>query len=278
MTRPATDSEGAGQKSPSLAIGVTGCTGRVAKLVIHELQSHHFGAHVSLAGGTVRPGLPPMDEFFTTEDPDALFERADVVIDFTTPDATARHVWLAAKHKKPLVIGTTGLNEAHEKEIADAALETPIVYAANMSIGVTILCALVEKVATIMGEDYDIEIMETHHKHKVDAPSGTALALGKAAANGRRGHPADGKDTPENIFSRHGQTGARPDGAIGYAVQRGGDVVGDHGVSFFGEGERLMLGHMATDRRLFAKGAIRAALWVKDRSAGLYTMRDVLDL
>lgn len=201
------------------------------------------------------------------EDPEELFDTADVVIDFTTPEATRKHIWLAAKSGTKLVIGTTGLNETDEQEIHDAAKETAILYAANMSIGVNILLALVEQAAARLGPQWDIEISETHHKHKIDAPSGTALALGKAAQKGRGGG--------DFVTDR---TGPRKDGDIGFAVQRGGNVIGDHTVTFFSENERITLGHAAGDRSLFAQGALRAAKWLESRSSGLYSMRDVLDL
>lgn len=266
--RLATDSEGAETIETAVQIGVVGCMGRVGALIVHELQARHFGPNITLAGGTIKPGHPSDLDFYVTEDPDDLFERADVIIDFTRPDVTAKHIWLAAKHHKPLVIGTTGLNSEQEQEIADAAKETAIVYAANMSVGVNLLMALVEQAAARLGTEWDIEIAESHHKHKVDAPSGTALALGKAAAKGRNMEL-------KPITDRDGE---RKSGDIGFAVQRGGDVVGEHMVTFFAEGERLELGHKASNRSLFAKGAIRAALWVKDQPAGLYDMRDVLSL
>lgn len=268
MTRLAADNEGAEPRTTHAKIGVTGCMGRVGSLIIREIQARHFGPAVSLAGGTVKPGYPDEADFFTTDDPEKLFEVADIVIDFTRPEATAKHIWLAAKHHKPLVIGTTGLSKAQEQEVADAAKETPIVYAANMSVGVNLLMALVEQAAARLGPEWDIEIAETHHKHKVDAPSGTALALGKAAATGR-GIELD------PVINRAGE---RKEGDIGFSVQRGGDVVGEHTVTFFAEGERVELGHKASNRALFAKGAIRAALWLRDQPCGLYTMRDVLGL
>lgn len=268
MTRPATDSEGASPLNPHVKIGVLGCGGRVGSLIVRDIQARHCGAGVSLAGGTVRTGYPAPGDFFTTDDPEKLYALADVLIDFTTPEATARHIWLAAKNHKPLVIGTTGLDEAQHAAMADAAHETPLLYAANMSVGVNLLLGLVAHAAARLGPDYDIEIMETHHRHKTDAPSGTALALGKAAHEGRGG----------GEFITDARKGPRPAGAIGFAVQRGGDVVGEHDVSFFGTGERLVLSHKATDRGLFARGAIRAAIWLKDREAGLYGMRDVLGL
>ncbi len=268
MIRLATDSEGAGALSGTAQIGVAGSYGRVGSLIVKELQARHFGPGIELAGGTIRPGHPKDADYYVTEDQADLFERSDVVIDFTLPEVTAQHVWLAAKQHKPLVIGTTGLDTAQEKELRDAAKETAIVYAANMSVGVNLLLALVEQAAARLGEEWDIEIAESHHRHKIDAPSGTALALGKAAASGRG-------TTLDPVLDRGGE---REPGGIGFAVQRGGDVVGEHTVTFFADGERLELGHKATNRALFARGAIRAALWAKDQAPGLYGMRDVLGL
>lgn len=268
MSRLATDSAGAENITTEAKIGVLGCTGRVSSIIVKELQARHWGTNVTLSGGTVKPGYPTStQDFYVTEDPDALFERSDIIIDFTRPEATAKHIWLAAKHHKPYVIGTTGLNTAQEQEIKDAAIEAPILYTANMSVGVNMLLALVEQAAARLdATEWDIEINETHHKHKIDAPSGTALALGKSAATGRN-------IDLDPVIDR---TGARKSGDIGFSVQRGGDVAGEHVVSFFAEGERLELTHKATDRAIFAKGALRAALWLKDRPHGLYSMRDVL--
>lgn len=273
MNRLATDSTGAENISTQANIGVTGCQGRVAKLVIKELLSKKWGPNIHLSGGTVKPGYPKSNDFLMSEDPDELFQCSDVVIDFTTPEATSKHIWLAAKHHKPIVIGTTGLSESQEIELADAAKETAIVYSANMSIGVNLIKSLITTACSILAEDYDIEITETHHKHKVDAPSGTALELGKAAALGR------GVDLDTHaIYSRHGITGERERGKIGFSVLRGGDIVGSHTLSLFGEGEHISISHTATDRSLFAKGAIRAAIWLKDQKYGLYSMNDVLNL
>ena len=268
MPRPATDSEGAETIQTEAKIGVLGCTGRVGSLVVREIQARQFGAGVQLAGGSVRPGLPEKNDFFTTHDADELFRRADALIDFTTPETTAKHAWLAAKHHKPLVIGTTGLSEAQERELRDAAKEAPIVYAANMSLGVNFLLVFIEQMASRLGAEWDIEILETHHKYKIDAPSGTALALGKAATKGR-------KDKEKFVFDRKGE---REPGSIGFAVRRGGDTVGDHTVSFMTEGEIIELRHVAGDRVLFARGAVKAALWLRDQKNGLYSMRDVLGL
>jgi 4-hydroxy-tetrahydrodipicolinate reductase len=268
MPRTATDSEGAGNIPAETKIGVLGCTGRVGSLAVREIQARHFGPGVTLAGGTVRPGIPAKHDFFTTSEPDELFKRADALIDFTAPEATAKHAWLAAKHRKPLIIGTTGLNVAQESELRDAAKETPIVYAANMSLGVNFLLVFIEQMASRLGSEWDIEILETHHKYKLDSPSGTALALGKAAVKGRGGK--------EDFV--HDRSGERTPGSIGFAVRRGGDTVGDHTVSFMTEGEIIELRHVAGDRVLFARGAVKAALWLKDRPPGLYSMRDVLGL
>jgi 4-hydroxy-tetrahydrodipicolinate reductase len=246
--------------------------GRVGALLVEEILSgRHEG--VELAGGTALPQDIRDTGFFVTDNPDELFKVADAVIDFTTPEATRKHAWLAAKHKKILIIGTTGLTAADEKELEDAGKETRIVYTANMSVGVNVLMALVEQAAARLGNDWDIEIFESHHKHKVDAPSGTALALGKAAAHGREVNLDAAAD-----YARHGKPGARIPGKIGFSVARGGDVVGDHTVYFYSEGERLELTHRATNRVLFARGAIRAALWASGQKPGLYSMRNVLGL
>lgn len=236
-----------------MKVGVTGYKGRMGKLLVHEIEA---AEDMQFAGG-IDMG----------DDAQILFDQADVVIDFSAPDATITHARLAASTKTALVIGTTGLNEIQERKVSEAAERTAIMYTANMSVGVNILMALVQQAASRLETDWDIEIFETHHNQKIDAPSGTALALGKAAQKGRGGG--------EFVTDRNGK---RNIGDIGYAVQRGGDIVGEHDVTFFSQGERITLGHKATDRSLFAKGAIRAARWVKDKEAGLYSMRDVLDL
>ncbi len=233
-----------------MKIGIAGYKGRMGQMLVCELES---GAWTGLtyAGGTE-----------SSDDPESLF-NADLVIDFTTPEATRKHIWLAAKHHKPIVIGTTGMTTDDMKEMQDAAQECPLLFSANMSIGVNLLAALVEQASKRLGHDFDVEINEIHHRKKVDAPSGTALMLGKAT--GRAAAPID-------------RSGKREIGTLGYSVQRGGDVIGEHTVTFFGIGERLELGHRAHDRSLFAKGALRAASWLKGKPHGFYTMRDVLDL
>lgn len=255
-------------------VGIMGCNGRVGQLLIEELLSGDWNAQdLTLAGGCARSGTDVAGDYFITEDKGELFKRSDVIIDFTLPEGIKEHTKLAVLHKTALVVGTTGLGEDDEDDLKNASEHVPIVYAANMSIGVNMLLALVEKTAARLESEWDIEIFESHHKYKVDAPSGTALALGKAAAAGRG-------NNLENLaeYSRHGQIGAREKGKIGFSVARGGDVVGEHTVFFFGDGERLELSHKATNRSLFAKGALRAASWTKEKEAGLYSMRDVLDL
>lgn len=256
-----------------MKIGIVGCKGRVGALLVEEILSGaHAGAEF-IGGTALKNDITGDEDFFITDDADQLFEKADAVIDFTIPDATRKHMWLAAKHKKIYVVGTTGLSAEDEAELAEAAKETPVIYAANFSVGVNILLDLVERAAARLKDGWDIEVFESHHKHKIDAPSGTALAIGKAAAQGRGVELDDVAD-----YARHGETGARKDGDIGFSVARGGDVVGDHTAYFYAEGERIELTHKATNRALFAKGAIRAALWAAGQKPGLYSMRDVLDL
>lgn len=251
-----------------MKIGVTGCAGRVGALVVAELVSGAWDDRgLELAGGTMRDVPKEPLGYFVTNKAEELFDAADVVIDFTSPAATMAHAALAAQTGTPLIIGTTGLNAENESDLKKAAAKAPIIYAANMSVGVNLLLALVEQAAARLDPEWDIEIFEAHHKHKIDAPSGTALALGKAAQTARKG----------GEFATN-RSGERKQGDIGFAVERGGDVVGEHTVSFLGAGERVELTHRATNRTLFAKGALHAALWVKGKKPGLYSMRDVLDL
>ena len=199
---------------------------------------------------------------------------ACVVIDFSAPAATTKLLHHAINSGTPLVIGTTGLSTNDEKEIHAAAKKIPVVYSGNYSLGVNVLTALVERAAAALPHElFDLEVFEMHHNKKVDAPSGTALMLGRAGADAR-GQKLDDVITP----ARHGHTGARREGEIGFSVARGGDVAGDHTVFFFGPQERLELTHRATDRAIFARGALHAARWVIDRPAGLYTMRDILGI
>ncbi|MGH6981843.1 MAG: 4-hydroxy-tetrahydrodipicolinate reductase [Stellaceae bacterium] len=267
-----------------LGIGITGCAGRMGRMLVAEA---HATKGCRVVAGIDAPGNPALGRDLgelanigaigvkADDDPAALFAAADVVIDFSTPEAAIVSARLAAKDKKPLLLGTTGLSAAQGDAIRAAAKTVPIVWPPNTSLGVTLMLAMVEDAARRLGLDWDIEIVEMHHKHKVDAPSGTALALGQAAAAGRN---IDlGKSSARG---RDGVTGARQEGHIGFAALRGGDVAGDHTVIFAGEGERLEFTHRAASRQIFAKGAIRAALWLGQpgRKSGLYGMKDVLGL
>lgn len=259
-----------------MKVGITGCTGRVGSLLVQELQSGEWEkAGLELAGGTVLPEDLDKDYSFpVTDKAEELFKDADVVIDFTCPMATLRHAELAAENSTTLIIGTTGLTNEQEAQLEKASEKTTLIYAANMSVGVNLLLALVEQAAARLGpEDWDIEIFESHHKHKVDAPSGTALAVGKAAAQGR-----EVDHDKVAVRARDGITGPRETGTIGYSVARGGDVVGEHTAFFYGAGERIELTHVATNRALFARGALRAALESADLGNGLFSMRDILNI
>ena len=202
-----------------------------------------------------------------------LMDKADGIIDFTAPAATLGYAALAAKVGKVHVIGTTGLSAADDGRIEDAAKTAVIVKSGNMSLGVNLLAALVRRVAKTLDNSFDIEILEMHHNQKVDAPSGTALLLGRAAAEGR-GIELD----KHRVASRDGHTGARKAGDIGFATLRGGTVVGEHSVIFAGAAERIELVHKAEDRMIFARGALHAALWARTQKPGLYSMMDVLGL
>jgi 4-hydroxy-tetrahydrodipicolinate reductase len=263
-------------------IGVIGVAGRVGRMLVADIAATEGCA---LAGGVARPGSAACGQDLgelagigrlgsvAGDDAEALLRSADVAIEFTAPEATAEHAALAARLRKPLVIGTTGLHGAEEDAVRDAARAIPIVWAANTSLGINLLMGLVEQVASRLGQDWDIEIIEMHHRHKVDAPSGTALALGRAAAAAR------GAEFGEvAVRGRDGITGPRPAGAIGFAALRGGDNIGEHHVIFAGLGEQLELTHRATNRGIYAKGAVRAALWLADKPPGLYGMKEVLGL
>jgi 4-hydroxy-tetrahydrodipicolinate reductase len=263
-------------------VAIFGAAGRMGHALVRALaasESARLSAAIDRDGSPLQghdagviSGLPPIG-ILIGADPEAALTDAAVAVEFSTPSATVRHAGLAAERGIAYVVGTTGLGEADEQLLRRAAEAVPVVYAANYSIGVTLLADLVTRAAARLGEEFDIEIVEMHHRQKVDAPSGTALALGRAAALGR------GVDLDAvAIRGRDGVTGARPKGAIGFAVLRGGDVPGDHTVMFAGDCERLELTHRAGGREIFARGALRAALWAVGRKPGLYTMRNVLGL
>jgi 4-hydroxy-tetrahydrodipicolinate reductase len=263
-------------------IGIAGCGGRVGRLLIrtiHETPDAMVAAGSERAGGALvgsdlgaLAGIENLG-IAATDSAQALFEASDVVIDFTAPEATLENAAIACATGKAMVIGTTGIDAEGRAELAEAARGAPIVFAANMSLGINLLLGITRRVAATLGEDFDIEVVEMHHRHKVDAPSGTALALAQAAADGR-GVVLD--EVSER--GRDGVTGPRKRGAIGMAALRGGDVVGDHQVIFAAPGERIEIGHRASDRAIYARGAVAAALWLKGRAPGLYGMDDVLGL
>ncbi|HEY5225579.1 MAG TPA: 4-hydroxy-tetrahydrodipicolinate reductase [Methylovirgula sp.] len=261
---------------------VAGATGRMGRVLINLIAESEG---VTLVGALEASGSEALGKdagslagcgplgVAISSDPLKCVVAADGIIDFSTPHASVELTALAAQARIAHVIGTTGLSDADLKAIAAAARHAVIVRSGNMSLGVNLLAGLVEKVARTLGPDYDIEIAEMHHKMKVDAPSGTALLLGAAAARGR------GVDLDESaVRSRDGHTGARKEGSIGFATLRGGTVVGDHMVMFAGPGERLELVHRAEDRGIFARGALHAARWAQGRKPGLYSMADVLGL
>ena len=200
-------------------------------------------------------------------------DQFDVMVDFTTPEGSLHHVQLCREMAKGILVGTTGMTPGQKQSLADAGSDIAVVLAANTSVAVNLCAALVETASKVVGHVTDIEVIEAHHKHKVDAPSGTALFLGEAAAK------TLGKVLPEDgVYCREGQTGARPQGTIGFSTIRGGDIAGEHTVMFIGESERIEITHRATDRKIFAMGALRAAMWVAEQNPGYYDMRDVLDL
>jgi len=265
-----------------IGVAVAGVSGRMGRMLVAALEGH---PRLALAAALERPGHDWIGRDLgsalggaaggpvVSDDPVAALSAAGVVIDFTVPAATVALAGVAARSGCAMVIGTTGFSDADLAALERAAGAVPIMRAGNMSLGVNLMVALTRRVAAALGPDYDIEVVEAHHRMKIDAPSGTALMLGQAAADGR-GVALDAAA----IRGRDGITGARPEGGIGFAVIRGGDVVGEHDVVFAGPGERLVLRHLASDRALFARGALTAATWVAGRAAGEYDMMDVLGL
>lgn len=268
--------------SNSPLIVVTGASGRMGRMLIKlitesgsaklksvvERNGHDWiGRDLGEMMGGAASGV------IVTDDAAEAFAGADAVIDFTSPDATVAFAELAADAGCVHVIGTTGFDDSHLAAIARIAERGTIVRAGNMSLGVNLLVQLTKKVAAALDEDFDIEVIEAHHNRKVDAPSGTALMLGEAAAEGRGVNLKDVRDS-----GRDGITGARKRGDIGFTAIRGGDIVGEHDVLFAADGERIVLRHIATDRAVFARGALKAALWAQGKAAGEYSMLDVLGL
>jgi 4-hydroxy-tetrahydrodipicolinate reductase len=256
-----------------LKVIVTGAAGRMGRAILDRLAQ---AEGITLGAALEQSGHPAIGSFPFPHSPSSIIdsiktalESGEVVIDFTEPACTMP--LLAEAGRKPMVIGTTGFTEAQRAEIARAAKIAPIVLSPNMSIGVNVMLKLLTEATMALGAEYDVEIVEVHHRHKKDAPSGTALRMGEVIAEAR-GTSLD----QSGCFSRHGMIGPRPSGEIGIQTVRAGDVVGDHTVIFAGQGERIELTHRAHNRNHFAIGALRAAQWVVDQPPGLYTMRDVL--
>ena len=282
-SRPAPAPAPAKTKRPTngaVKVGVVGCAGRMGQMLLKMLIN---APGIVVVGGTERRGSVALGQdigalagadplgISVGDDPSLLFETSDVVVDFTNPTATVQHAQMAARTGCALVIGTTGFDNDQLNSLYRAAQRAPIVLAANMSLGINLLQQVVEEIARILDTDWDIEIVEMHHRAKIDAPSGTALALGEAAARGR------GQNLRRiSRRSRDGQVGPRVKGEIGFAALRGGDVVGDHTVIFAADGERVEITHRAGSREIFARGAVKSVLWAAGKKPGLYSMRDVL--
>ena len=263
-------------------IAVTGAVGRMGKMLIEAVtlsseaeltaavvlpDSSLIGADAGELAGLAANGVRVCGDL------SEVIENFDVLIDFTAPKATLANAALCAAHGKGIVVGTTGFSAKEEEILLAYQTQISICKAANFSTGVNVCLNLLKKAAEILGDDYDVEVYEAHHRHKVDAPSGTALVMGQAVAEG-----LDRDLKSVAVYGREGQTGARDKETIGFATVRGGDVVGDHTVMFLGDGERVEITHKASSRMSFARGAVRAAAWLSSRSSGLYEMRDVLDL
>lgn len=263
-------------------IAITGISGRMGQMLMKTVQDSDA---VRLVGAVERAGHDWVGQdvgvamgaaplgVIVTDDPVVAFAQAQAVIDFTSPQATLGFADIAAQARAVHVIGTTGMTDEEIAKLEPASRHAVIVRAGNMSLGVNLLTQLTKKVAAALDEDFDIEVIEAHHHHKVDAPSGTALMLGEAAAEGRGVALADVRDS-----GRDGITGARKRGDIGFTAIRGGDIVGEHDVLFAAAGERIILRHVATDRAIFARGALKAALWGMSQKPGQYDMLDVLGL
>lgn len=263
-------------------IAISGAGGRMGRALVQAVCAQE-GA--TLAAAIERPGSSLLGAdagelagvgslgVIVTDSLAAAVNDFDVLIDFTIPAATIANLEVCQQHGKRIVIGTTGLDEAQKALVQAAAASTGVVYSGNYSIGVNVSLRLLELAAQTFGDTVDIEIIEAHHRHKVDAPSGTALMMGEAVAG------ALGRDLKDvAVYERHGHTGPRARETIGFQTIRGGDIVGDHNVMFIGEGERVEIRHVATSRMNFANGAVRAACWVQQQPAGLFDMRDVLKL
>ncbi|MFO8003802.1 4-hydroxy-tetrahydrodipicolinate reductase [Thioalkalivibrio sp.] len=260
-----------------IRIAIAGAGGRMGQNLVQAVDEH---PDARLGAASERPGSEALGQAVGQEgrvrlvdDLATVTDDFDVLIDFTAPQATMQHLDLCARSGKALVIGTTGLDAEQEQRLRLAAGDLPIVYAPNMSVGVNLTFKLVELAARALGDSVDVEILEAHHRHKVDAPSGTALKLGRVVAE------TLGRDLEQDaVYGREGQTGARDRRTIGFATVRGGDIVGEHTTLFAGDGERVEITHKASSRTVFASGAVRAAVWLAGAGNGLFDMQDVLGL
>jgi 4-hydroxy-tetrahydrodipicolinate reductase len=261
-----------------MRIAIAGAGGKMGQMLVEAvLAAQQSAGDVQLAALFDAPGAPSVGKSFggvtVTSDVAAGVRQADVLIDFTRPEGTLHHLEACAAAGTKMVIGTTGFDAAGKAAIAAAAQKTAIVFAANMGVGINVMMKLLELAGKSLAQGYDVEIVETHHRMKVDAPSGTALALGETVAKAMgEEHDAVAE------YARHGNTGVRQDGKIGYAVMRGGDTVGDHTVLFMGTGERIEITHRATSRSTYAQGSVRACRFLRDKQVGLFNMQDVLGL
>jgi len=268
--------------SNNVRVAINGAAGRMGRQLVRAVSEHEglvlgaaFEHAQSDALGSDAGVLAGIDSQGVTisHDPASAASAFDVLIDFTRPDSTLAALKACRENGKRMVIGTTGLSDAGRQAVKEAAREIPVVLAPNMSVGVNLMLKLLETAALVLGDTVDIEVIEAHHRHKVDAPSGTALAMGEAVAK-----PL-GRSLEEcAIYGREGHTGERDRSTIGFSTIRGGDIVGEHTVMFAAEGERVEITHKASDRGIFARGAVRAAAWLANRDAGFYTMSDVLGL
>ncbi len=254
---------------------ITGIAGKMGSRIA-DLVRQTSG--LLLGGATEAPGSFAVETMLPeghliVDDLSKTIERGDVIIDFTTPKSTLRNAELAVTHRKAMVVGTTGFSAEERARLTGLLSKIPSVFSPNMSIGVNVLLKLVAQAAKLLGEDYDIEVLDIHHREKKDAPSGTALALAEVAAQA-----LDRDLNKVACYHRHGETGERPSSQIGIQTIRAGEIVGTHTVFFAGPGEGLELTHRASSRDNFARGAVLAAKWVKDKPAGIYTMADVLGL
>lgn len=265
-----------------IRLALVGAPGRMGRNLIqaaHQAEGVAVGAALARSGssllGTDAGELAGIGKTGVTVTDDLLkvVNDFDVLIDFTRPEGTLEYLAFCRQHQKAMVIGTTGFDDAGKAAIRAAAEEIGIVFAANFSVGVNLMLNLLQQAASVMGEYADIEIVEAHHRHKVDAPSGTALAMGEAIADAMEWKLED-----HAVYAREGHTGERKPHTIGFATVRAGDIIGEHTALFADIGERIEISHKASSRMTFAKGAVRAAVWVESRKSGLYDMRDVLNL